>query len=665
MLNENRLYKLLKTCMDPQTDLKNLVKSSSEFLRRVEQSSPGIVPTMTAFLRRSSLRIVNQSSIPTLVRRVQKASEGSPQVDAARSAEHWMTFISKHQPALYKLHVGELAKAIADERNVKLVEVSLQALAATVQWDPKLAPTEKRTHERVMRYVMESNYRHAKFAARLLTRSQDSEAVCADIIESIADSLPTADAELLAAHTAVLAQLALKAPEAFEVKSDVIMKFLLKQILMRTEDASDDMDVDTEWIEDADMAPLLRAKIFALKTCRNRCLAHSKDEEVLEIAKPVLNMFATIIRHSGSFTADANDDPKDKARLRLQAAVSSLHLAGVKDLLMEVQTNFVPLAITIQDPCYQIRMTFLDKAISLLSSSKLNPAYNVLPFLSVHDPEADVILKARAYVGYAARSMPKNERLARFEMIFFRLLHLLAHHPDFGTAEDTLPDIARYIEFYLELVASPDNIPLLFHLAMKAKTVRDIESHLYSENLYAISDLAQHLIKVYAGKHSWSVESYPGRVKLPGDIVRPLPSAEAANEIIKTVYLPESSLACLHRGTEVKAKSRAEPVERKPPTKRKAAPKTNGNTKRARTKGKRRKADTSEEESSSADEHEADEEDGFAPSSSDEVEDTVQENGSPPKEERLGRGARTRAKARIKKQVKTSRTKAKSPETDD
>ena len=27
-LNENRLYKLLKTCLDPQTDLKTLVKSS-------------------------------------------------------------------------------------------------------------------------------------------------------------------------------------------------------------------------------------------------------------------------------------------------------------------------------------------------------------------------------------------------------------------------------------------------------------------------------------------------------------------------------------------------------------------------------------------------------------------------------------------------------------
>lgn len=126
------------------------------------------------------------------------------------------------------------------------------------------------------------------------------------------------------------------------------------------------------------------------------------------------------------------------------------------------------------------------------------------------------MLQARAYVVYAVRTMPKRkwtafsgqsayltatleERLTRFEMIFFRLLHLLAHHPDFATSEESLPDIARYvivllykeiqilndgyryIDFYLDLVASPDNIPLLFNLAMKAKTVRDIESHMYSE----------------------------------------------------------------------------------------------------------------------------------------------------------------------------------------
>ena len=37
------------------------------------------------------------------------------------------------------------------------------------------------------------------------------------------------------------------------------------------------------------------------------------------------------------------------------------------------------------------------------------------------------------------------------------------------------------MQFFLDLVATADNIGLLYHIAMKAKTVRDAESHVYSE----------------------------------------------------------------------------------------------------------------------------------------------------------------------------------------
>lgn len=51
------------------------------------------------------------------------------------------------------------------------------------------------------------------------------------------------------------------------------------------------------------------------------------------------------------------------------------------------------------------------------------------------------------------------------------------------------------------------------------------------QNLYAVGELAQHLIKARAKAHSWPLESYPGKVRIPGDIFRPLPSVEAANEV--------------------------------------------------------------------------------------------------------------------------------------
>jgi len=68
------------------------------------------------------------------------------------------------------------------------------------------------------------------------------------------------------------------------------------------------MEDEEEWVEDDDISPTLSAKVLSLKVCRNRSLAHASSETALEIFTPVLKMFATLLEHSGSFTADAADE---------------------------------------------------------------------------------------------------------------------------------------------------------------------------------------------------------------------------------------------------------------------------------------------------------------------------------------------------------------------
>jgi sister-chromatid-cohesion protein PDS5 len=323
------------------------------------------------------------------------------------------------------------------------------------------------------------------------------------------------------------------APDAFERKSDVLMAFLVKKLLMVPSPADpDEMDSDADWVEDSDVQPRLRARILALKVCRNRCLAHASTDTALEVATPVLKMLSTLLDHAGSYSADAMDDPKVKSRMRLQAAISLLHLSTVDKFATAINTNFISLAITVQDPCYNVRMEFLMKLFPLLTARKLPPRYNLIPFLTVHDPEADVKSRAISYVTYASRNISAAAKVDLFEIIFIRLLHLLAHHPDFSTAHENLQEMAKYIDFYLDLIASSDNVSLLYHLAMKAKTVRDGQSHTYSENLYAVSELTQELIKARAQARSWSLQSYPGKVKLPSDILRSLPNPEAATKVL-------------------------------------------------------------------------------------------------------------------------------------
>lgn len=135
---------------------------------------------MSWFLRRASLHIVNQSSVPTLVKKLKLVetpnSESQAVAAEVEGDQHWnhnvtieltivpgltigtqqthaeviadraqavLECISKNHPAVYKPHVGELIKALADEKHPKLVQCCAQALAAVVRLDGSLAPTEK------------------------------------------------------------------------------------------------------------------------------------------------------------------------------------------------------------------------------------------------------------------------------------------------------------------------------------------------------------------------------------------------------------------------------------------------------------------------------------------------------------------------------------------
>ncbi|KAJ3508895.1 hypothetical protein NLJ89_g5509 [Agrocybe chaxingu] len=618
--HDQRLYKLLKTCMDPQSELKAVIRSGSEFTRKLD----GENETMMIILRRASYWIVNQSCVPTLLKRVQGGEGGRQSLggSATRKAQSALTLLhamAKHSPALFKNHVAELCKAIAAceaEGSWTSVEVALMALAGVVRWNPELASlVDKKTNERVVKVALGENWRAAKFATRYLAFSKNKKELCAEVVESIADAISeTKDDSLPVGHIASLAQLARFALSAFEAKSDVIITHLVKRVLLTPSNAElDDSNPDEEWLENEEVPDELRAKILALKVCRNRCLAHAKEEGALDIAAPVLKLLATLIEHEGSVGPDVDDDPRIKSRMRLQAAISLLHLSTVEVFANAITPKFVRLACVIQDSCFNVRIAFLTKLVAFLQLRKLPTRYNVIPFLTVLDPEVDTKALASYYVENAKKRLPPGMfgdseglprtnfmpfsavRLEHLEVIFIRLLHLLAHHPDFATDQEELPDMASYVQFYLDHVATSENISLLYHLAQRGKTVRDPESHAQSENFYIMCEIAQLLIKARATAHSWLLPAYPGKVRLPSDILRPLPSPEATNEILKTTYLPAEAEGWLIEkfklggSKEKKEKERKEKV----PTKRKAtSTKSNGTTKRR----KKRAPDESDNE---------------------------------------------------------------------
>lgn len=87
-------------------------------------------------------------------------------------------------------------------------------------------------------------------------------------------------------------------------------------------------------------------------------------------------------------------------------------------------------------------------------------------------------------------------------------------------------------------------------------------------------ELAQELIKIRAHKVGSNIEVYPGKVKLPSDILRPQPTAEASNIAVKSIYLPEATVTWLSQQQEKKEKEK-EKRERK---RKVSVPKGHGNS---------------------------------------------------------------------------------------
>lgn len=104
---------------------------------------------MISLIRKSSFWVVNQSSIPYLVRRMQKgdlASFSKPTDQGQQMAVHAhtvLTIVCKQCPALFRPHVAEFLKALAEEPDPIFTEVYLHALSAATQADKTLAPFDK------------------------------------------------------------------------------------------------------------------------------------------------------------------------------------------------------------------------------------------------------------------------------------------------------------------------------------------------------------------------------------------------------------------------------------------------------------------------------------------------------------------------------------------
>jgi len=278
-----------------------------------------------------------------------------------------------------------------------------------------------------------------------------------------------------------------------------------------------------------------------LKILVNRLRAYEADEDITEPSEPVFKFLNTLVQKRGQLSQKQASPKSHQSQLRLLAAQLLLKLCceGRFNALF-TPTAFNELACIVQDPCGPVRSGFVDKLMKYLGQNKLSKRFYAYLFLLAFEPVTKTKDRAVTWLRSRALQFAKAKDTA-MEALFARLLSLLAWHPDFESGEEdreqNMRDFATYIVFYLQTVATQDNLSLIYHVAQRVKSVLDGIDESKSENLYVLSDLAQAVIRKYEELRGWQLQVWPGKVGMPSGIFKAMPGHYRAQAVAMKSYV--------------------------------------------------------------------------------------------------------------------------------
>ncbi|KAL6704840.1 Sister chromatid cohesion protein pds5 [Coniothyrium glycines] len=544
--HDRRAYTLIRFCMDPTSDYKRVFRSIKEFRRRIEDG-PGsaLLDTLTPLLYRVSLLCYNKSHVPAIIEYTRTDSRG-----LGTTAHEMLKEISTKHPKVFSTHVKDLCKTLENEAptaktsNPPGAVDDLKACAAFAKKFPADVPMNTKDNRKLVQSFLNFALygkppQAAKHAITIIMHSDNKKELHAKEIltKSIKDFHYGSDHWLT--KLAALSQLVLLAPAECEEDMDTIVEIAIQKVWQRPHAIC--AEATAEWMDTPDAD--IQGRAWALKILVNRLRADPVDSTLNEAAEHTYALLNRLIKDNGEGADDSHTPEGHKSRQRLLAAKSLLKLSCMKRLdSLLTPEGFVQLALVTHDLRPQVRKGFADKLMKYLGQGRLPPRFYTILFFLAHDPDKGIKTSTMTWlrsrrVAFAAR----KETETVLEIVFARLLSLLAHHPDFDREHDTLKLMSEYILFYLQCVATQDNLSLIFHVAQRVKGVADgiAPSREADQNLYVLSDLAQALIRAWEDTNGWTIQSWPGKMKLPSGIFRPLESHERAQEIAQKIWITE------------------------------------------------------------------------------------------------------------------------------
>lgn len=572
--HDRRSYQLIRFSMAAVSDYRTAIKAMRELQRRAQgaNNSP-LFDTLTPLLYRSGSLIFNRSHIPAIMSLSRTDENG-----LASAAQEMLKQISSQNPEVLEAQVQEMCKDLeaqapkATSAGDASNEEILKACAGFAKKLPAKLPKERKFFQALTNYALYSTSPHsAKHAVSILMATADKKEMYAkDIVQKCVKKWAYGSDHYLT-RLGALSQLNLLAPREADEESDAIISIAVNQILLTNR--SPESNSGYTWSDSIDEET--QTKEWALKIIVNRLRAKDgsdDDADFREHAKPVYETLNKLVAGEGELSKKKDTPPSQKSRLRLLAAKCIVKLCAVNSLCDQLlaPADFNSIALMAQDPLLQVRSGFVNHLKKkLVQKSYLSQRWYIIPCLLAFEPSTGLKestltwLRSRAayFSQQAQASGKRNEQTMVMELIFSRLLSLLAYHPDYpsddldeATKLGDLSDFSRYIIFYLQAVANEHNLSLIFHVAQRVKQFRDgiTKSDEISTRLHTLSDLAQATIRrfadIYSQQHKFGgasggatslLQTYPGKMGVPSSLFASMTSHREAQDVADKNFLPD------------------------------------------------------------------------------------------------------------------------------
>ena len=516
-----------------------------------------MLDTLTPILYRVSLIIYNKSHVPAIIDYSQ-----SDEKSLAAIAHEVLQEISSKTPEVLKAHVQSICRSLQDEApsakkpNDPSAIENLKACASFASKFVREIPRDRKFVQAMTNFALFGTPpQAAKYAVSIMmTTSDKKELLAKDLVKTCVDGFRYAGQGFLS-RLATLSQLMLLAPNEVDEESDAVVDIAIQQILLQVRTSTDPFE---PYMWSPTMNTECEAKSWALKILVNRVRSHTPLETLADVAAPVYDLLSTLIAKKGEISPQKNTPSSHKPRLRLLAALLFLKLCTKKshDSLL-TPAAFNSLTLVANDSEMPVRSSFLNRLKKYLNRQKLPQRFYTIPFLYAFEPNNGLKSGTATWIRSQAAFFSNlksqstilphtNRATITLESVFARLLSLLAHHPDYSSVPEDLVDFSRFFIFYLQNVATEENISLIYHIAQRIKQYRDAikprpgsgQSE-FDPNLYHLSDLAQLTIRKYEEAQSWIIQTLPAKIKLPSSLFEEIKSHEEAQQVAERNYLPE------------------------------------------------------------------------------------------------------------------------------